>query len=89
MAIDSATMVVIDLDGYEGNYGLISSSHYIIFNKISELKNTVFLVSGATYTKILQHRSSAGSTIGSKTSLQRRVITGWYVFLTISIVGEE
>ena len=37
-------MIVIDSDGYKENYVLISSSHCIIFNKISALKNTVFLV---------------------------------------------
>ena len=37
-------MIVIDSDGHEENCVLISSSQCIIFNKISALKNTVFLV---------------------------------------------
>ena len=37
-------MIVIDSDGFKENYVLISSSQCIIFNKISALKNTVFLV---------------------------------------------
>ena len=53
-------MIVIDSDGYVKNYVLISSSHCIIFKKISALKNTLFLVklvpwrwqsSGDTYEK--------------------------------------
>ena len=38
------TIIVVDSDGYEENYELISSSQGIIFNKISALKNTLFLV---------------------------------------------
>ena len=37
-------VVIIDSDGYEENYVLISSFHCIIFNKISASKNTVFLI---------------------------------------------
>ena len=36
-------MTVIDSDGNKENYVLIISSHCNIFNKISALKNTVFL----------------------------------------------
>ena len=40
-------MMVVDSDGYEENYELISSTHGIISNKIYKIsaeKNTVFLV---------------------------------------------
>ena len=58
MATDKATMIVIDSDGYEENYVLISSSRRIIFNKISAVKNTVFLVKLIQYTTSINYNRS-------------------------------
>ena len=70
-------MVVIDSDGYEENYVLISSSHCIIFNKIEALKNAVFLV------KFLPCRCRSQPQVFFYFSVVGRVALGQYYYQII------